>query len=84
MKGHVFGPQTLKIGNWFNQFKNSLPNPYTLQDDEIEIYINYNMKVLKRNDKVQKCLDTFTQMLDLSFNHKMDFAANYEQNQGVI
>lgn len=45
VKGHVLGPQTEKIWNWFNEYKMSLEDPYKLDEDDVEIYFNFNLKV---------------------------------------
>lgn len=57
VKGHIFGPQTARIGKQFAQFKASLDTPYEIDHDrELEIYIEMNLKVQKRNENVQKAV----------------------------
>ena len=59
IKGHILGPQTVKIGKWFDDFKHSLQKEKIpkKEEDQMEVYFLLNMKVQKNNRSVQNHID---------------------------
>ena len=84
VKGHVFGPQTYTIQNWFNDYKLSLENQYKLEEEDIEIYFMINLKVQRRNQNVQKCCEILVSTWNIQYGHKMDMSYTYDRNTGLV
>lgn len=84
VKGHVFGPQTAKIGKWFDAYKAELLEPYKLEDDQIEIYFNWKLKVLRRNDQVEKAMSNILMLMQFQYSHKLDMSYKYERDAGLV
>lgn len=84
IKGHVFGPQTVKIEKWFQEYKAGLEKPYTLEDNQIEVYFNFNLKVVRRNEQVENALEIICKMFEHHEGHRMDISYNYDRSSGLV
>ena len=59
IKGHIFGPHTVKIGKWFKDFKAGLQTEYKLNEngkDEMEVYFLINLRVEQRQQSLSDSL----------------------------